>query len=98
MATPQKELEERASEVERLADELTEETISAELKSAVADLQQAVAHLTAYVRSEFEELFEAELADIEVALVADARDRDARGKTHDAREVLAELGAEVPND
>lgn len=98
MATPQAELEERASEVERIADELAAEAIGVELKTTVASLQQAVAQLTAYVRSDLEALFEAELADIEVALVAEARDRDPRGKTHAAREVLADLGVDVPSD
>lgn len=45
-----------------------------------------------------EESFEAELADIEVALVAEARDRDIRGRTHDARDVLVDLGVDVPDD
>lgn len=98
MATPQAELEEKASEVERIVDALEAEAISVELKTTVADLREAVEQLTAYVRSELEELFEAELADIEVALVAEVRDRDSGAKTHDARQVLADLGVDVRSD
>ena len=83
--------------MERLAELIAQEAKGTEIRDDVASLREAVGRLTSYVRSEFEELFEEELADLEVALVAEAREAEGRGNTSDAREALAQLGAEFPD-
>lgn len=97
MVVSRSQLEQRASEVERLAEQIAGEVEHAGVRDHIASLREAVEQLMSDVRSEFEDVFEDELGDLEVALVAEAREAEGRGETSDARTALTQLGAKFPD-